>query len=134
MVIEGVSLIILVVRRKILFVMKSFGIWLEDYGIDINYMLVWECVKSFNVVVWVVEGILWRLGWIFDVINLVIFFCGEGIFFWKFWECYWDVFDFEEEDDGFLLIVGQFIDDNNNDELTENRNINIVDVDFEVVL
>lgn len=45
-----------------------------------------------------------------------------------------DFSDSEEEDDGFSPIVGQFIDDNNNDELTENRNINIADVDLEAVL
>lgn len=59
----------------------------------------------------------------------------ERVFsFEKFWECYRDFSDSEEEDDGFSPIVGQFIDDNNNDELTENRNINIADVDLEAVL
>lgn len=107
--------------------MKSSGTWLEDHGIDINH-------KSFNAVAWVAEGISWRSGRILDATNLATLLCGEGIFFRKSWECYRDFSVSEEEDDGFSPIVGQFIDDNNNDELTENRNINIADVDLEAVL
>lgn len=134
MAIEGASLTTLVARRKTLSVMKSSGTWLEDHGIDINHMSVRERVKSFNAVAWVAEGISWRSGRILDATNLATLLCGEGIFFRKSWECYRDFSDSEEEDDGFSPIVGQFIDDNNNDELTEKRNINIADVDLEAVL
>lgn len=63
-------------------------------------------------------GISWRSGRIQDATNLTTLLCGKIIFFRKSWECYRDFSDSEEEDAGFSPMVGQFIDENNNDEVT----------------
>lgn len=128
MAIEGASLTTLVARRKTLAIIKSSGTWLENHSIDIHHMTVGERIKSFNAVALVAKGMSWESGRIQDAADLATLLSGEGIFFRKSWECYQ-----EEEDDGFFPMVGQFIDHNNNDELTENRNIDIADVDFKAV-
>lgn len=98
-----------------------------DHGLDIHNMTVRERVISLKAVSWAAKSMSWKSGRIQDVTDFANLFR-------KSLECYRNC-DSERkgDDDGFLRMLGQFIDQNNNDKLSENRNIDIADVDIGAV-